>query len=401
LTERQYLTYLSGSIFSTQGLWIQRMTIGWMMWEFTRSETWLGALAFLMFFPTVIFGPLFGVMVDRVNRQRAAIMTSIILAIISAALATLVYFKLDNQYLLLMFATLIGIANSAYQSIRLSFVPELVSVSNMPKAVAINAILYNTSRFVGPMVAGFLMLRFGNEITLFVVAACYLPLTFVLCLIKVPVKLISIDKEFTFFEDIKAGVKYAYNSTLISQLLVVIGISALLGRGLLEILPATVDVIYNMGVQELAWLNSAVGVGSIISALMLTNPTQTKLMRAVTIGSIGSGALLILFMMTSQFVIGLLIIGGLGFCATLCGVGTQSLIQSTVPSEFRGRVMSLWGSINLGVGAIGGLLFGVMTEYFGYPTSLVTLGSLCILCAYISTKKGQTVRRDKSVEDWR
>lgn len=386
LTERQYLTYLSGSVFSTQGLWIQRMTIGWMMWEFTRSETWLGALAFLMFFPTVIFGPLFGVMVDRVNRQYAAIVTSIILAVIAGALAVVVNLQLDNEYLLLIFATVIGIANSAYQSIRLSFVPELVSAKNMPKAVAINAILYNTSRFIGPMLAGLLMVEFGHPTTLFVVAFFYLPLTLVLCLIKVPTKPITHAKQFTFFTDIKAGVSYAYNSKLISQLLIVIAISALLGRGLLEILPATVDVIYNMGVQELAWLNSAVGVGSIISALMLSNPTPNKLIRAVIIGSIGSGALLIFFMMTNQFVIGLLIIGGLGFCATLCGVGTQSLLQSTVPSEFRGRIMSLWGSINIGVGAIGGLLFGIMTEYFGYPISLVTLGSLCILCAYFSTK---------------
>jgi len=386
LTERQYLTYLSGSVFSTQGLWIQRMTIGWMMWEFTRSETWLGALAFLMFFPTVIFGPLFGVMVDRVNRQHAAIATSIILAVIAGALAVVVNLQLDNEYLLLIFATVIGIANSAYQSIRLSFVPELVSVSNMPKAVAINAILYNTSRFIGPMLAGLLMVEFGHPTTLFVVAFFYLPLTLVLCLIKVPTKPITHTKQFTFFTDIKAGVSFAYNSKLISQLLIVIAISALLGRGLLEILPATVDVIYNMGVQELAWLNSAVGVGSILSALMLSNPTPNKLIRAVTIGSIGSGALLIFFMMTNQFIIGLLIIGGLGFCATLCGVGTQSLLQSTVPSEFRGRIMSLWGSINIGVGAIGGLLFGIMTEYFGYPISLVTLGGLCILCAYFSTK---------------
>lgn len=362
------------------------MTIGWMMWEFTRSETWLGALAFLMFFPTVIFGPLFGVMVDRVNRQHAAIATSIILAVIAGALAVVVNLQLDNEYLLLIFATVIGIANSAYQSIRLSFVPELVSVSNMPKAVAINAILYNTSRFIGPMLAGLLMVEFGHPTTLFVVAFFYLPLTLVLCLIKVPTKPITHTKQFTFFTDIKAGVSFAYNSKLISQLLIVIAISALLGRGLLEILPATVDVIYNMGVQELAWLNSAVGVGSILSALMLSNPTPNKLIRAVTIGSIGSGALLIFFMMTNQFIIGLLIIGGLGFCATLCGVGTQSLLQSTVPSEFRGRIMSLWGSINIGVGAIGGLLFGIMTEYFGYPISLVTLGGLCILCAYFSTK---------------
>lgn len=366
------------------------MTMGWIMWERTHSEIWLGSLAFLMFFPTVIFGPLFGVLVDRVNRLRAAIVTSLILAFISGALAIVVYVDWGSQYVLLIFAAVIGIANSAYQSIRLSFVPELVSLPNMPKAVAINGILYNTSRFVGPMIAGYLMLNHGNDITLTVVATCYLPLIFVLCRIDVAPNIKSSSTAFTFFGDIKEGLNYALASQVISRLLVAIGISAILGRGLLEILPATIDIIYNMGVKELAWLNSAVGAGSILAALLLSNATEARLQAAVKWGVIGAGILLVGFNASSRFELGLIIIAGLGFFATLCGVGSQALIQVSVVNEFRGRVMSLWGAINVGGGAIGGLIFGIFTEHAGYMVTLSVLGSVCILVAFaINTRRCQ------------
>lgn len=209
-TERNYLTYLCGSIFSTQGLWIQRMTLGWMMWDLTHSESWLGMLAFLMFFPTILVGPLFGVMVDCINRRQAAVVTSIILGLLSLVLSLLVWQQLVNELMLLFFALGIGVANSAYQSIRLSLVPELVSISNMPKAVAINAILYNTSRFIGPVIAGLLIKYEGNAVAFGVVSACYIPLIFVLLRLKLDKREKTPEiQKFTFITDIKAGMNYA------------------------------------------------------------------------------------------------------------------------------------------------------------------------------------------------
>jgi len=386
-TEHNYLTYLCGSLFSTQGLWIQRMTLGWMMWDMTHSESWLGMLAFLMFFPTILVGPLFGVMVDRINRRQAAVVTSIILGLLSLLLSLLVWKQLVNELMLLFFALGIGLANSAYQSIRLSLVPELVSVSNMPKAVAINAILYNTSRFIGPVIAGLLIQYGGNAVAFAVVSACYIPLIFVLLLLKLD----NCQREygveqFTFFMDIKAGLSYAINFDLILRLLMLIAVSAILGRGLLEILPAAVDVLYGRGVEGLAWLNSAAGAGAIIAGLLLSSSNSTRLLLATRLGVITSGLLLVMFSFTSSFELGLLMVGGLSFCATVCGVGTQSLIQVSVESAFRGRVMSLWGSINVGGGALGGLLFGVFTEFMGYSFTLVTLGLLSIFIAYFASR---------------
>tara|TARA_R110000744_G_scaffold68920_13_gene140120 strand:- start:2139 stop:3275 length:1137 start_codon:yes stop_codon:yes gene_type:complete len=364
------------------------MTLGWMMWDTTHSESWLGMLAFLMFFPTILVGPLFGVMVDRINRRQAAVVTSIILGLISLLLSLLVWHQLVNELTLLFFALAIGIANSAYQSIRLSLVPELVSTSNMPKAVAINAVLYNTSRFIGPVIAGFLIKFQGNAVAFAVVSATYIPLIIVLLLLKLDDHHQSSRGErFTFFMDIKAGLTYARNSDLILRLLMLIAVSAILGRGLLEILPAAVDVLYGRGVEGLAWLNSAAGVGAIIAGLLLSSSSAKHLLLATRLGVIAAGILLILFSYTHSFELGLLIVAGLSFCATVCGVGTQSLIQISVASAFRGRVMSLWGSINIGGGALGGLLFGVLTEFMGYPFTLITLGLLSVIIAYVASRK--------------
>jgi MFS family permease len=385
-SERNYLTYLSGSIFSTQGVWIQRMTMGWMMWDQTHSESWLGMLAFLMFFPSILVGPLFGVMVDRINRRTAAVVTSIILALLSLLLTLLVCQQLVNELALLFFALAIGVANSAYQSIRLSLVPELVSVYNMPKAVAINAVLYNTSRFIGPVIAGLLIKHGGNTMAFAVVSAFYIPLIVVLLLLKLDDRKKSVvEKKFTFFMDIKAGVNYALNSDLILRLLILIAVSAILGRGLLEILPAAVDVLYNRGVEGLAWLNSAAGVGAIIAGLLLSSLSSARLLLVTRLGVISSGLLLLMFSYSNSFELGLLMVGGLSFCATVCGVGTQSLIQVSVPSAFRGRVMSLWGSINMGGGALGGLLFGVITEFMGYPFTFITVGLLSVFFAFVAS----------------
>ena len=385
-TERNYLIYLFGSIFSTQGVWIQRMTMGWMMWDQTHSESWLGMLAFLMFFPSILVGPLFGVMVDRINRHVAAVVTTITLALLSLLLSLLAWQQLVDESALLLFALVIGIANSAYQSIRLSLIPELVSVYNMPKAVAINAVLYNTSRFIGPIIAGLLIKHEGNAMAFTVVSVFYIPLIVALLFLKLNnSQKLSGAKKVTFFMDIKAGLNYALNSDLILRLLILIAVSAILGRGLLEILPAAVDVLYSRGVDGLAWLNSAAGVGAIVAGLLLSSLSPIRLLLATRLGAIISGLLLVMFSYNNSFELGLLMVGGLSFCATVCGIGTQSLIQISVPSALRGRVMSLWGSINMGGGALGGLLFGVVTEFMGYPFTLVTVGLFSVFFAIVAS----------------
>ncbi|UTW11485.1 MFS transporter [Marinobacterium rhizophilum] len=387
LSERNYLTYLCGSLFSTQGVWIQRMTLGWMMWDLTGSETWLGLLAFLMFFPVVLVGPLFGVLVDRINRRRAAVAISLLLSGLGGTLAALVWGGLIEPLGLLLFALVIGMTNSAYQAVRLSLVPELVSVVNMSRAVAINAILFNSARFIGPMIAGVLINLYGGAMALAVSGACYLPLTLVLSQLRLDEKARRGGAEQRrFLADLLAGVRYARSEALILRLLLVIGCSAILGRGLLEILPAAVDVLYHRGVEALAMLTSAAGLGSIVAGLILSAQSQARLLPALGLAAPGAGLVLMLFGLNTHFEVAVVLVMLLSFCATVCGVATQSLIQVSLDRAYRGRVMSLWGALNVGGGAVGGLLFGLVTEHAGYGLTLVLLGALNILLARFATR---------------
>ncbi|EAQ63643.1 putative membrane protein [Marinomonas sp. MED121] len=385
-SEKQYFTYLSGSIFSTQGLWIQRMTLGWILWQASYSESLLGLLAFLLFVPSIILGPLFGVLVDRFDKRKAALQVVLILALLSLTLALMTQYKLINEINLLVLSLLLGITNSAYQSLRLAFVPELASQENMSKVVAINAVIYNSSRFIGPMIAGYLIKHYGNALSLYLVACFYLPL--ILVLLKLRFGHMQTKKaSFTFIEDIKSGINFALSSRLISRLLILMSISAVLGRGLLEILPAAADMLYQGGVDALAWLNSVAGIGAILAGLMLTKCSNNQLLLALKLAICSSGVLILSLNFFESLTQGLVLVACLSFCATVCGVCTQALIQISVKSEFRGRVMSLWGAINLGGAAIGGLLFGFMTEFFNYELTFLLLGSLCTLIALLSSFK--------------
>ncbi|ANG64367.1 hypothetical protein A8C75_19055 [Marinobacterium aestuarii] len=388
LHERNYLTYLCGSLFSTQGVWIQRMTLGWKMWDMTHSETWLGLLAFLMFFPVVLVGPLFGVLVDRINRRRAAVVISLVLSSLGGGLAVLVGAGLIEPLGVLLFALVIGMTNSAYQAVRLSLVPELVSVANMSRAVAINAILFNSARFIGPMIAGVLINLYGGAAALAVSGACYLPLTLVLLCLKLDeqARRDARGPQRRFLADLLAGVRYARSEALIVRLLLVICCSAILGRGLLEILPAAVDVLYSRGVEALAMLTSAAGLGSIVAGLILSALPRARLLSALRLAAIGAGVVLVLFGLNARFEAGLALVMLLSFCATVCGVATQSLIQVSLDGAYRGRVMSLWGALNVGGGAVGGLLFGLLTEHGGYGLTLVLLGALNVLLAGYATR---------------
>jgi len=385
-SERNYLTYAAGSLFATQSVWILRMTLGWMMWQLTGSETWVGLLAFLMFFPVVLVGPLFGVLVDRIDRRRAAVGISVLSSALAFGLAALVREGLAGPAALLAFALVVGVVNSAYQAVRLSLVPELVTPPNLPRAVAMNAIIFNSARFIGPMIAGALINLQGSATALAVVGACYLPLTLMLLCLRLDERQRRAGRDRPgFLADLAAGLAHARREGDIARLMLVICCAAVFGRGLLEILPGLADGHYGRGVEALAALTSAAGLGSITASLTLSLLPAARMLPALRLAGIASGVLLVLFGFSRGFESGLVIIAALSCCATVCGVTTQALIQMALDSRYRGRVMSLWGALNVGGGAVGGLLFGLLTEYGGYGLSLMLPGLATVLLTWRAT----------------
>lgn len=216
---RDFRLYLLGNLFAINVLWMQRVTIGWIAWDLTKSATFVGFIAFINFAPAIITGPLFGVLIDRVNVKKAAQVTQFSLFTISVGFYLFFIFGGLNELSLSVLSLLSGIATSAHNPVRLSLAPRLVNHGSVSSVVSIVAINFNLARLTGPAIAGWLIAVWGLQITLLAQSLLYLPFILMLNLLRprdqVPLKA---GKE-PFLAALRSGVKHTLSNTLMRQAL--------------------------------------------------------------------------------------------------------------------------------------------------------------------------------------
>ena len=157
LRNRNFLIYVAGNCFNLTGLWMQRIAIGWLTWELTGSATWLGIIAFAELAPTLVIGPFAGAMADRLDRLQLAKRTQLLVVVQTTCLALVTLSGMLNIWLLLALTVIQGVIFSFWQPVRLALVTSLVSSSELSSAIAINSIIFNSARFIGPALAGLVL----------------------------------------------------------------------------------------------------------------------------------------------------------------------------------------------------------------------------------------------------
>ena len=376
LRNRNFAIYLTGSVFSTNGIWIQRLTLGWMAWDSTHSEFWVGAVAFLLFVPIILLGPFFGVLADRTDRQRAALITMSAVLGVTLAFATITaLFEVDIVAICTV-AALFGITNSAYHPIRLTLVPMLVERAHLPSAVAINVTVFNISRLLGPALAGVLISLGGVTWAFTANAMLYVPMLLALGALEVRWRPAEGQRR-AVFSELASGVKYALSTVEISRFLVLVAINSVFGRGLLELLPVFADGVYGRGSAGLAMLTSSAGAGAIVAGVVMSRVTVSR-HRTSLGGAFAVGVACLLLAYSNTFATGLVLVAALGLAITSVGIASQSAIQLHVADDYRGRVMSLWGTIGFGGTALGGLAIGAVSELLGLSMATSIWGAVCV-----------------------
>ena len=174
LRARDLRIYIFGNFFALNGLWVQRVVVGWLGWDLTGQASWVGIIAFLMFAPTMISGPLFGVVADRVDVRRAAFVTQTLLALTALAMMVLYLTDLLTIWTLAATAVATGVISSAHHPIRMAMVPRLVPRDALANAVALVSINFNFARLMGPAAGGLLISSFGVHWALLVTVLCFL-----------------------------------------------------------------------------------------------------------------------------------------------------------------------------------------------------------------------------------
>jgi len=385
IRNRNYLIYLIGNTISLHGLWIYRVALGWYTWEISGSEFWVGIVAFSQFAPAVVFGPLFGVLADRFDRRAASLLINSMSVMNMLLLGLLAGLGVVDIYVLTLLAFMQGTLDGAHMPVRMTIVPNLVRKNQLQSAIAITSISFNVSRFVGPAIAGLIIAIYGVATAFVVNGVSYLALIAVMLVVRLKPTAENASKERHVWREMGEGINYVLGNPAIRALLLIIAVASVFGRGALEMLPVFADAVFARGSAGLAALTSAIGAGAVISGLAMSRGVQWLNIRIIRVAVIIAGLLIASLGLIEQFWIAVTVVVWLGIILSLCGVGSQILIQTLIDDSVRGRVSSFWGMIAFGSTALGSLLVGTAANVWGLQEVVIVSGLLCSTAALFAS----------------
>ncbi|HXC91297.1 MAG TPA: MFS transporter [Stellaceae bacterium] len=365
LAHRNYRIYAGGNAVSLVGIWMQRVSVGWLAWTLTHSGTWLGVMSMAEFFPVVFLSPLAGALADRRDRVGIIRVTQIAGSTEAVLLAVLVYTGAISIWLLFALTFLLGVFNAVAQPSRLALIPTLVDRPSLASALAINAIIFNSARFVGPAVAGIVIARLSVGAAFAVNAGTYLVFLVAMANLRGLPALPAAAAQSVLRASAEAY-SYASRHPGIAPMLLLFTVTTIGTRGFVELFPGFADRVFGRGPEGLSMLTSTVGLGAICGgAWLLLRPGIAGLTGVVLGNTLVISLAILGFTATSRFYVALPCVFLAGGAMTITGIGAQTLIQAAVEVGMRGRIMALYGMIFRAGPALGAVLMGSLSERFG------------------------------------
>jgi len=385
LGQPNYGVYVAGNSLSLIGSWMQRVAVGWLAWELSRSGAVLGLVAFADLASTLMIGPFGGVLADRFDRRRLLMIGQSINMVMSLILATLTASELMTVPLLVLIIGINGAVIGVNQPARLSLISSLVSRDHLPTAVAINSLVFNLARFIGPAIAGLIILYVGTALVFLLNALSFISFLVALSRLDLPEthRETGRGSETPMLQAIGEGLGYVAKHPGIGPLLALNATLAVTARPYVELLPGFADALFERGAGGLAILSSAVGLGAIAAGLFLAQRgpkkglAETAMLAALLIALSALGLAL-----SPAFWVAIIAVTVGGFGMVVAGVGTQTLMQTSVDDALRGRVLSLFGLVFRSGPAIGALFMGLASELVGLRWPLA-IGSLMGAVAFL------------------
>lgn len=385
LRHRSYATFASGNFFSLSADWSNRITIGWLTWQYTESPAWLGVMSFSDLAPTVLLSLLAGAYSDRFNPLRVAMSAATVNAICALTLVALYFTGLLSVWTLFTVVLCNGIGTAFGQPVRLALMPMLVPRADMSPALSIGSMTFNLSRFTGPMMAGFIIQYLGAGWA-FVIAACFqVVFVSVLRTLKLHNREPRSERKASIFGDIAEGLRYTARHPGIGPVIFLLLVSSVGTRPFIDLLPGFAASVFGRGPQGLAMMTSTVGLGALCGGTYLTLRHSVVGLTRLAVTALATLAVgLIAFSVSSHYwlAVGCLFVVGAGMSTSATGILT--LVQAAVDGPMRGRVVSLYGVIFRGGPAIGSFTMGWAAQFVGLHIPVATGAVLClIMCAWI------------------
>jgi len=364
---RNYRIYTIGNLVSLSGTWVQRVAVGWLAWQLTHSGAWLGLCAAADLIPVVVISPFAGALADRVDRIRLIWVTQIAAMIQAALLAFLTFAGFINVEALFLLTLCLGVANAANQPARLALIPSLVDRATLGSAVAINSLMFNLARFLGPATAGFVIAQGSVPLAFALNAMSYVAFILALTRLNVaPEETQAHEGGGRIFRDLFEGYAYALRHPGIGGMVMLFCVTSLTLRGFIELFPGFADSVFHRGAYGLAWLAATVGLGAMIGAAwMLRRSGSNGLTRLAINHTLSMSLGVLAFTATARYELALVCAFVVGFSMVVSGISAQTLIQIAVDPAMRGRVMGLYGMIFRAGPAVNAVVMGALSASLG------------------------------------
>lgn len=376
---RNYRLFFSGQIVSLMGSWITTTATAWLVYRLTGSAFILGLVGFSTQLPALLLLPFAGYVVDRKNKHRILLLTQTLSMAQSLALAALTLTHQINVPWLLALCAFQGMVNAFDMPCRQAFVVELVeNKKDLGNAIALNSSMFNAARLAGPAIGGLIITTVGEGWCFLIDGVSYGAVIAALLAMRLKPRSIP-QKDVSFLAHFGEGWKYVLASKPIFSIISLLALMNLFGVSYTVLMPVFAGSILNGGPHTLGFLMSAIGAGALLGALWLASRKSVRgLGRVIAVSSAVFGIALIAFSFSKILWISLVILvaGGAGVMLQMASCNT--ILQTIVDDDKRGRVMSLYVMAVVGTAPFGSLLAGFLSDRTGASNALLLCGVICL-----------------------
>ncbi len=398
LHHRNFQLFWFGQIISVTGTWMQSVGQAWLVLQITHNAFLLGLVSALQFLPVLVFSLFGGVVADKLPKRRILICTQSAAALLAFTLYILADQQIVQVWHIMVLAFCLGIVNSFDIPTRQAFISEMVGREDLMNAISLNSAQFNASRVVGPGVAGLLIATLGIPPLFLLNALSYLAVIAGLALMNPALLTAPVRRTVPEppLRQVREGIAFAWRTPSIRLALLMLFVISTFGMNFNIILPLLADTVYNTGATGFGFLSSMLGLGSLISALVLAATVKRPRAWLLVASALGFGLVELAIASTARpaFALGLLVL--LGFASIVFSATANTTLQTDSPDHMRGRVMSLFAMVFAGATPFGALVTGTLAHLYGAQVALAAGAAPCVLVAVYAAFAVRGARRTRA-----
>ena len=392
LRHRNFRLFIIGQGLTLVGTWVQSLAQSWLVYRLSRSPVMLGLVSFASLAPYLVLSPIAGVVCDRVNRRKLILVMRFLAMVQAALLAVLTLTGRVEVWHVFYLALALGIIGVFEMTARQSFLVEMVGKEDLMNGIALNSSVYNSGRIVGPAIAGLMVAAVGEGWCFAVNSVSFLAVIVSLLMMRHAPPARPVE-QISPLEHFREGWNFVRGHAPSRALLLLLGLTSVMNYPYLVLMPVFADTVLQGGPKALGLLMSANGTGAIVGSIyMATRTGLTGLSRTITRMTILYGVALVLFALSPDLRLSMLLLLPVGFGMMVAVAATNTALQTLSPDPLRGRVLGFYGMMFVGMTPIGALLAGWAGGLIGAPLTVISGAAFCVAGALIFNRKRPVIR---------